>query len=715
MSLITKILCSVTILVAAVSLTVPGVVFAGGGPIIPSTNFEFNLTIQNDSNTDIQYVICAGDSSSNYFNYPTYDATRDTTSGIAAGKNSMVQQIPATKKYLMHVYTSLANTDISKGIKVVVSPALTQPARYRSSSDCANTTPSYAISTVLVADNTNKKIVVSGASNATNAESISELRFNQQEQNIYSAVPVTSPPKLSTFIAPFNGAPYKLCIDGVTRDMTSTLTSYDPKSQLILTPGEHTIQFPQVNTGCSLLNYTSTFIAENNVTYGFNRYGDDNNTIFLAASTSQPNNYKASVIFMRGNYPVSAVCIDGVIKYEQTSGMGNFITSVNVHNISYPIGAQCPDTSTQINLIEGSNTVSQSGYFDQTSYYTPAKPGFYASEGITDEKPNRINKLSINGVITNEAYPDTGYFEFSGTKTVGLVDQSDEESLSLLANPVRANTVHTLTYNDPTPQYLTLLYDYKPSFVLSGLTVKQVNLVADLNNDGTPDSQQTNIVSTVDDTTGNNLLYVNTKNNKPVTMSKKGYEYYQAQAKNKDYTSFPFGLADFTITGALPGEVNSVDIGYLMTSSEFDVFMTDALKTRTKSNNANERVITTADIQNTRLRVIKWVPSTPGGTDFDFRDFTSKISKIDTTQPATTINGKSYKKIVVSLDLVDGQYGDATGVDGKIVDPIGLALTPDVSVLSTTGNNLTLTLVATGILSATAIGATIYTRTRKTK
>jgi hypothetical protein len=711
MSVITKILCSVTILVAAVSLTIPSQVFAGGGPIIPSTTFSFDLALVNNSNTDIQYTICAEDSRyGGFFNYPSYDATRDSPSGIAQHNNGMMQQIPATKSYNTHIEVSLPNVDISKGIRILVSPALSQPARVYGTNDCDAIAPKYGINTIIPADNTNKKLAISGVSNGSDKNMISRLKFIRTGDNYYSPVPAPATAQLQTFIRSFasSDTTYNLCIDGAASHPGS---GYQGPS-VSLSAGQHTIQYPEVNTGCSPFNYSKTITVQDNVRYDLRSPGFVNKKVFVASSTPAATGGVANFIFMRGTYPASEVCIDGIKVFENISGMGNMTTTPGVHSVAYSI-LQCPATAEQITFVEGSNTLAESGYFDEiSSNYVPAKPGFYAYQSVTDKKSLPISSLSIDGVLTSEAYPGSNYFEFSGTKTVALVDAAQKNI---------PDTSHLLTYDQIKPEHLTLQYDYKPDFVLTGLSLQVMDLAMDLNNDGTPDVQQATTANTADDTSENNILYVSSKNGKSIKMSKKGYQYWLAKTDAR-YSSFPFGLADFTIEGVLPGEVNTVDIGFLMTEAEFNTFMTDARKNKPAA--ANPAEITLADIQNTRLRVIKWAPSAPGGTDFDFRDFTNKVKKIDTTQAATMVNGKSYKRVVLTMELIDGQPGDQTGVDGKIVDPIGLALipetpaasTPAAATLSKTGLNMTTVLVSSALLGTAAIGATVVVRyKRKTK
>jgi Bacterial TSP3 repeat len=110
--------------------------------------------------------------------------------------------------------------------------------------------------------------------------------------------------------------------------------------------------------------------------------------------------------------------------------------------------------------------------------------------------------------------------------------------------------------------------------------------------------------------------------------------------------------------------------------------------------------------QSKTYTVRKYGPESPNGSAKVFYDYPATISKV-------TIAGTTVMQ--ATLSLTDGQKGDSTGVDGKIVDPIGLAVAvskiPLPEVLIRSGGFAFIGLV--GMLAIA--GTTYWVNSRKSK
>ena len=191
----------------------------------------------------------------------------------------------------------------------------------------------------------------------------------------------------------------------------------------------------------------------------------------------------------------------------------------------------------------------------------------------------------------------------------------------------------------------------------------------DGNNDGTPDSQQSNVTSLPDPKTGK---YITLMSPSGTTLTSTSVVAENTPGSTNDDTSFdyPLGLVSFTLDGVTPGSTNDITIYYSNPDN------TDPSSYVLRKHNPNTKTTFTIG---------------------------------DTVLSSTTINNiPTIPTITASYQVTDGQDLDIDGeANGTIVDPVGLATTTGDSELSGTGDNTNWVVSLAGVLF---ISTTIYTR-----
>lgn len=180
----------------------------------------------------------------------------------------------------------------------------------------------------------------------------------------------------------------------------------------------------------------------------------------------------------------------------------------------------------------------------------------------------------------------------------------------------------------------------------------------DGNNDGTPDYQQTNVATGLDATDSSFVTVAATGSCSTVENLLTGPQ-DGSGLTDANYHQ-PFGSVRFDLVCPQPGQ--SATVSFYWHGAR--------------------------DISNLRLR--KYGPTVPGDPNstawYDF-PATFSIEEIPTLNSNGLVTTKPVVKVTITL--TDGQLGDSTGVDGRIVDPGAIAIgSPDVQLrktLNTTG------------------------------
>ncbi|MCA9344915.1 hypothetical protein KC946_03700, partial [Candidatus Saccharibacteria bacterium] len=188
----------------------------------------------------------------------------------------------------------------------------------------------------------------------------------------------------------------------------------------------------------------------------------------------------------------------------------------------------------------------------------------------------------------------------------------------------------------------------------------------DGNNDGTPDSQQSNVTSLPDPKTGKYITLVAPAGT-TLTFTSVVNENTPGSTNEDTSYDYPLGLVSFTLDGVTPGSTNDITIYYSNPGQ------TDPSSYVLRKHNPNTK---------------------------------TTFSIGDTVLSSTTIN--NIPTITASYQVTDGQDLDIDGeANGTIVDPVGLATTTGDSELSGTGDNTNWIVSLAGVLF---ISTTIYTR-----
>ncbi|MFN8489714.1 MAG: SdrD B-like domain-containing protein [Caldilineaceae bacterium] len=153
----------------------------------------------------------------------------------------------------------------------------------------------------------------------------------------------------------------------------------------------------------------------------------------------------------------------------------------------------------------------------------------------------------------------------------------------------------------------------------------------DANGDGVSDNTQPNVKSALD-TTGASYVTVEATGNCQ-ELQGAGISAEALAPVSDPTTDFPFGVLSYALRCAHPGDSATVNLYWYG--------IDDA----------------------SHLRLRKFAPTIPGQPD------TSAWFTLNPTVTVVQIGGVPVVKL--SLKVTDGQVGDATGVDGLIVDPIG--------------------------------------------
>ncbi len=346
--------CSVTILVAAVPLTVPGIVFAvmaGNHNPDDYTRVTFDLTLDNKSNTQVQYYICTQSGkliNSGYTDYGTYPEFSPPTN-----YKYNYKKIPAGQKYDTGIDASLLKIDASGQCKVYIGPALpTQKGAFYINSACKDS-PAF-LKVILPSVSTPQIITMTGTSNGLDSMSISSpaLIPNDPVQPYPSKGVVPGRAILDSFV--LSSSSGNICIN----DQIKPYNFIMQNNTLAVQNGTYTIKFPSINSDpCSYLNTSTTFNLLNNTIFtaraantttsmgNYNTYSAKEK-MFLARTSLTSNAGMASVIAMTGGYPAYNFCIDGIVRNESgPSGSGTIRVTPGTHIVSKVINNNSNMTS----------------------------------------------------------------------------------------------------------------------------------------------------------------------------------------------------------------------------------------------------------------------------------------------------------------------------------------------------------------------------------